>query len=58
MLYPQKLNSKKSDVMTIIAILISIAVGGILILINHFATPNIHWAGLSNAGIIYIWNKP
>ena len=55
MLYPQKLNSKKSDVMIIIAILISIDVGGILILINHFATPNIHWAGLSNAGIIYIW---
>ena len=55
MLYPQKLSSKKSDSMIIIAILISLAVGGILILINHFATPSVHWAGLANAGILYIW---
>ena len=55
MLYPQKLSSKKSDLMIIIAILISVAVGGILILINHFATPCVHWAGLANAGILYIW---
>ena len=55
MLYPQKLSSKKSDLMIIIAILISVAVGGILILINHFATPGVHWAGLANAGILYIW---
>ena len=55
MLYPQKLSSKKSDLMITIAILISLAVAGILILINHFATPSVHWAGLANAGILYIW---
>lgn len=55
MLYPQKLSSKKSDFMIVIAILFSVAVGGILVLINHFTTPDVHWAGLANAGILYVW---
>ena len=54
MLYPQKLSSKKSDFMIVIAILFSVAVGGILVLINHFTTPDVHWAGLANAGILYV----
>ena len=55
MLYPQKLSSKKSDFMIVIAILFSVAVGGILVLINHVTTPDVHWAGLANAGILYVW---
>ena len=55
MIYPQKLNSKKSNLIIRIAIIISILVGGLLILINKLTTPNIHWAGLCNAGIIYVW---
>ena len=54
MLYPQKLSSKKSDFMIIIAIVFSVVVGGILVLINHFTIPDVHWAGLVNAGILYI----
>ena len=55
MLYPQKNNAKKADTIIKTAILISIAVGIALIIINHFATPGIKWAGYCNAGIIYIW---
>lgn len=55
MIYPQKLNSKKSNFIIRIAIMVSILVAGILILINKVTTPNIHWAGLCNAGILYVW---
>ena len=55
MIYPQKLNSKKSNMIVKIAIMVSLLVAGILLLINTIATPKIHWAGLCNAGILYIW---
>lgn len=55
MIYPQKLNSQKGDLIIKIAIIISILIGIILIAINKITTPNIHWAGFCNAGIIYIW---
>ena len=55
MIYPQKINAKKSDLILKIAITTSITLGIILIIINKFTTPNIHWAGICNAGIIYTW---
>ena len=55
MLYPQKLSQKKGNLIIKISIMISIIIAIILVLINHFITPDIQWAGIANAGIIYIW---
>ena len=55
MIYPQKLNSKKGELIIKIAIAISITIGISLIIINKLVTPQIHWAGFCNAGIIYVW---
>ena len=55
MLYPQKLSQKKGNLILKISIGISVIIAIILVLINHFITPNIQWAGIANAGIIYIW---
>ena len=55
MLYPQKLSQKKGDLIVKIAIGISIILAATLVLINHLTTPSIQWAGIANAGIIYIW---
>lgn len=55
MLYPQKINAKKTDFIIKIAILISFFVGVGLVIINRFTTPDIKWAGYCNAGIIYVW---
>lgn len=55
MLYPQKLNRKKSDLIIKIMIGVSVAIAFLLVLINHLATPKVHWAGLANAGILYVW---
>ena len=55
MIYPQKLNSRKNDLIVKIFIFISIFIGIILVIINTLTTPNIHWAGFCNAGIIYVW---
>ena len=55
MIYPQKLNSRKSDILLKIFILSSILIAMILIVINQLTTPKIPWAALANSGIIYIW---
>ena len=55
MLYPPKINAKKTDFIIKVAILISLAVGIALVYINRFTTPDIKWAGYCNAGIIYVW---
>lgn len=55
MLYPQKINAKKTNFIVKIAILISFVVGVLLVVINRFTTPEIRWAGYCNAGIIYVW---
>lgn len=55
MIYPQKINAKKSNFIIKIFILLSIIIGLILTIINKLTTPDIHWAGLCNSGIIYIW---
>ena len=55
MLYPQKLSSKKQNVITLSLLICSIIIALILILINHLSNSNVHWAALANAGIIYAW---
>ena len=55
MLYPQKLSSKKSNLIIKILLGVSLLIAIVLIIINKLTTPTIHWAALSNAGIIYTW---
>ena len=55
MIYPQKINAKKSDIILKILIIGSVILGGLLVIINKITTPNIKWAGYCNVGIIYIW---
>lgn len=55
MLYPQKLSSKKTNLLIKSLLIASIVIAIILIIINKLTTPNIHWAALANSGIIYIW---
>ena len=55
MIYPEKIKAKKSDRIVKILISISIGIAVILVLINKLTTPNIPWAALVNAGILYTW---
>ena len=55
MLYPKKLSSKKSNVLIKILLSISLIVAIILTIINKLTTPEVHWAALTNSGIIYGW---
>ena len=55
MIYPQKLNSKKSDKLIYALLISSVIVAIILTIINKLTNPAIPWAALSNIGIIYIW---
>ena len=55
MLYPNKLNSKKCNLIVKISVGISVIISILLVMINKLTTPQIHWAALANAGIIYIW---
>ena len=55
MLYPQKLSSKKGDIIVRSLLLASVIIAIILTIINKLTIPDIHWAALANAGIIYTW---
>ena len=55
MIYPEKINSKKSNLIINILALVSIGVALLLIIINKLTTPQVPWAALANCGIIYIW---
>lgn len=55
MLYPQKLNQKKSNFLIHSLLLVSIMVALLVSLINRLTTPGIHWAAFVNAGIVYVW---
>jgi len=55
MIYPKKLSSKKGQKIINISLIISVILSIMLIVINKVTTPNIHWAALTNCGIIYIW---
>lgn len=55
MIYPQKLNAKKADLIVKIGVPITAIIIGILILINSLCTPDLHWAAIAAGGIIYTW---
>lgn len=55
MIYPQKLNSKKGDIILKVFILVSIFLAILLVIINKLTTQSIPWAALANGGIVYIW---
>ena len=55
MIYPQKLNSKKSNLILKLGVVLSVIVAILLVLINKLTTPQIPWAAITNGGIIYIW---
>lgn len=55
MIYPKKLSSKKGELILKICIISSILMAIVLLIINKALTPQIPWAALTNAGIVYIW---
>lgn len=55
MIYPQKLSSKNGQRILNILLIVSAVIAISLIIINKLINPNIHWAALTNCGIIYIW---
>ena len=55
MIYPQKLNSRKSNLIIKLGLLVSGIVASILVIINELTTPEIGWAAIANGGIIYVW---
>lgn len=55
MIYPQKLNSKKGNLIMRFGVLLSILVALILIWINRYFKPRVPWAAIANGGIIYVW---
>lgn len=55
MIYPEKLNSKKTEIIFRSFIISSIVLGIILVIINKLTTPDIPWAAIANCGIIYTW---
>ena len=55
MLYPKKIDAKKGKKIIKLMLIISAILALVLILINKLTRPDIHWAALSIAGIIYIW---
>lgn len=55
MIYPQKLNSKKSAKILYSLLTASIILAVLIIIINRITTPKIHWAAFVNLGIIYTW---
>ena len=54
MLYPQKLSSKKSELIIKIAILISIIIALILVIINRLTNQEIHWAALAGHVLVQL----
>lgn len=55
MIYPQKLNSKKGEIILKVLMIFSVMLAVLLIIINKITTPGIPWSGIANCGIIYIW---
>ncbi len=55
MLYPEKINAKKGKLIIRWLILLSVVIAETLIIINKYLTPDVAWAGFTNAGIIYAW---
>lgn len=55
MIYPNKLNSKKSNLIVKVGFTISLFICVLLYVINKIINPSIPWSVIANVGIIYIW---
>ena len=55
MIYPQKLNSRKSNLIIKLGLFVSVVAAIILVVINKLTTPQIPWSAIANGGIIYVW---
>lgn len=55
MIYPQKLNSKKSNLIVKLGLIISVLVAVFLLIINKLFKPHIPWATIAISGIVYVW---
>lgn len=55
MIYPKKIKAKKSDKIIKILMSISVGIAFMLVIINKVTTPEVPWAALANAGILYSW---
>lgn len=55
MIYPEKINAKKGKKIITILLAVSVIIAMVLLLINKLTKPNVPWAALANAGIIYVW---
>ena len=55
MIYQQKLNSKKGEIILYTFIASSIILALVLLLINKLTTPGVPWSAIANCGIIYTW---
>ena len=54
MIYPKKINAKKSEVIIRNCAIVSIVTAIVLVIINKILTPQMHWAALCNAKNINI----
>lgn len=55
MIYPKKISAKKSEFILKLLFIISVALAVLLVVINKLTTPQMHWAAICNAGILYTW---
>ena len=55
MIYPQKISSRKSEIIIKSLLLFFVVVALLLFIINRIFSPDIPWSPIVNAGIIYIW---
>lgn len=55
MIYPEKIKAKKSDKIIKSLLVLSVGIAIILLIINKLTTPQMPWAALANAGILYAW---
>jgi len=55
MIYPEKLNSRKGEIILNTLLITSITLAIVMIIINRIVTPQIHWSAIANCGMIYVW---
>ena len=55
MIYPQKLNSKRSNLIVNAGLIVSVSFAIMFVILNRIITPGIHWAAIVNGTIVYIW---
>lgn len=55
MLYPKRINAKKGRKVFSYLLIASVLMAILLILINKVTRPDLHWAAIAIAGMIYIW---